>query len=115
MFNAHAQHTLQPWVKRVEEAATLGLLTLEERQAGLKIDLDMDAIQRGTPSDRAKFYESATKVFMTPNEARIREGMDPLADPDYDRIQIQRNNTGTAPAPGTAPAALPAPGSEAVL
>lgn len=98
MFTAHFQHTLHPWATRFEEAATIGLLTEDERRQGLRVEIDMDASQRGTPSDRYKSYGDATKVFMTPNEAREREGLDPIDnDPDMDRVQLQRNNTGTLP------------------
>lgn len=98
-LSAHAEHTLHPWVKRFEQRATLGLLTAEERRRGLRVDIDMDAAQRGTPKERVEFYEKAVKIFMLPNEARMREGMDPIDDPDMERVQIQRNNTGTLPSP----------------
>lgn len=115
MFTAHFQHTLHPWAQRFEEAATIGLLTADERKQGYRVEIDMDASQRGTPSDRYKGYGDATKVFMTPNEARIREGMDPIDnDPDMDRVQLQRNNTGTFPgALASKPNALPSPKSPA--
>lgn len=103
-FTAKAKYTDQPWVVRLEQAATIGLLTGEERKQGLKIKIDMDSDARGTPTDRYKSYSDATKVFMTPNEARIREGMEPIeGDPDMDRVQLQRNNTGTTPAQLAAP------------
>lgn len=124
LFGAHKEYTLHPWVKRFEEAATLCLLSPEERARGLRVDLDMDAAARGTATDRFAQYEKATKTFMTPNEARIREGLAPLNDPDMDRVQLQRNNTGAfssgaddspvgsrppaAGKPGT-PGALPSP------
>lgn len=108
MFTAHFQHTLHPWAARFEQAATIGLLTASERAQGYRIEIDMDASQRGTPTDRYKSYGDATKVFMTPNEVRIREGLDPIDDdPDMERVQLQRNNTGTAPL------ALKSPGATA--
>lgn len=98
MFTAHSQHSLHPWVIRLEQAATLAFLTEEERKQGYAVDVDMDASMRGTPTERYKSYIDATKVFMTPNEVRIREGFDPIDDdPDMDRVQMQRNNTGTTP------------------
>lgn len=112
---AHATNCLQPWAVRVEEAASLALLTPEERAAGLAIDLDMDEILRGTPSERAKFYETATKTYMTPNEARVREGLDPITDdPDMDRVQLQRNNTRAFSSDATVPSRLPAPGTSPI-
>lgn len=99
-FNAHGKHTLAPWVKRVEEALTMCLMTPEERANGLRVDLDMDAEMRGTASDRTSMYEKASKIYLTPNEIRVREGLDPIDDPEMDRVQIMRNNTGTAPSFG---------------
>lgn len=97
MHEAHKTNTLMPVVVRVEEAFTMGLLTPEERARGLRVDIDMDAILRGTPNERATYYEKALKSFMTPNEVRIREGLAPLPFPEMDRPQLQANNTGLNP------------------
>jgi HK97 family phage portal protein len=103
MFTAHVVHTLQPWVIRLEQAATLTLLTEQERRSGLCVDLDMDELLRGTPLDRANFYDKATKVYLTPNEARIEQGYDPLDDPAMDRVQLPANNTGLFPGGSASP------------
>jgi HK97 family phage portal protein len=100
---AHKEFTLDPWVRRVEEAATMQLLTWEEREAGYRVDIDMDALMRGTPSDRAGYYERATKVWMTPNEARVREGLPPLDIAEMNRPQLAANNTGLMPSLSAAP------------
>lgn len=108
VFSAHGQMTLTPWVKRFEQAVYRDLLADYGREYRLHIDLD--SLLRGTPTDQANFYDRAVKVWMTPNEARIRQGLDPIQDdPDMNRVQLQRNNTGTKPAakPTTAPAAKP--------
>lgn len=110
MFTAHVVHSLQPWVKRLEEAATLTLLTEQERMSGLCVDLDMDELLRGTPQDRVNYYDKAVKVFLTPNEARVEQGYDPLDDPAMDRVQLPANNTGLFPSATGKPPALPAPG-----
>lgn len=110
MFTAHVVHSLQPWVMRLEQAATLTLLTESERRDGLCVDLDMDELLRGTPLDRANFYEKATKVYLTPNEARIEQGYDPLPDPAMDRVQLAANNTGLFPGGSASPPAKPSPG-----
>lgn len=102
VFEAHKTHTLRPWVIRAEQALTRWLLAGEP---DCVIDLDMDALSRGTGTDRINYYDKAIKTIMTPNEARAREGWAPLDDPDMDRVQIMRNNTGTL-APGAAPARL---------
>jgi HK97 family phage portal protein len=113
---AHKEFTLDPWVRRIEEAATLQLLTWEERDHGLRVDIDMDALMRGTPNDRIGFYDKAIKAgVMTPNEARLREGLPPLDIPEMNRPQLQANNTGIMPSlspprePDILPPAKPAP------
>lgn len=120
MFNAHGQHTLQPWAERFEEAATLAMLSEDEILRGYRVDLDMDTILRGTMSDRVKVYKDAVTVYLTPNEIRVREGLDPLPDPAMDRVQLPANNTGLTPrlSPSHEPAEggrlLPADAVEAV-
>lgn len=103
VFTMHVVHSCQPWVHRFEQAATLTLLTERERRAGLAVDLDMDEMLRGTPLDRANYYEKATKTYLTPNEARIEQGYDPIDDPAMDRVQLPANNTGLAPKPASGP------------
>lgn len=100
MFTAHGSHCLQPWAERFEEAATLSMLSEQEIRQGLRVDLDMDAVVRGTTSDRVKIYKDAVTIYMTPNEIRVREGLDPIDDPAMDRVHLAANNTGLKPALG---------------
>lgn len=93
----HTKLTLMPWVDRVEQAAMKALLTRDEIEAGYHIHVDVDAIARGTFTDRVNAYGNAVKVFLTPNEIREREGLDPLDDEAMNRVQLQANNTGLAP------------------
>lgn len=69
----------------------------------LRFEMNMDGLARGTLGDRVTAYDKMTKFMMTPNEVRALEGLDPVDDPDADRIQFLRNNTGTQPG-GTSPA-----------
>lgn len=93
-MNNHASLTLHPWVERLEQALMKALLTRDERAAGYSIQIDMDAIARGTFSDRMSAYQNASKVTHTPNELRQREGLDPIDDEAMDRVQLLSNNTG---------------------
>ncbi len=99
---SHVNHTLHPWVVRLEQAFQRDLLDPRD-DYGIRVKIDMDALMRGTFGDRMNAYGNATKVLMTPNEAREREGMDALDDPAMDRVQLQANNTGLKP-DGAAPA-----------
>lgn len=90
----HAKHSLLRWVERLEEALTADLLTPEEIRSGLIVDLDMDATMRGTANDRAQYYEKASKLWLTPNEIRRREGLNPIDDEAMNRVQLAAHNTG---------------------
>ena len=90
----HARHSLLRWVIRVEEAMTADLLTEEEVRSGLEVDLDMDEYLRGTANDRAQYYERASKLWLTPNEVRRREGLNPIDDEAMNRVQLAAHNTG---------------------
>lgn len=92
----HTKLTLLPWVERLEQALMKGLFRPADIDAGYRIHIDVDAIARGTFSDRVKSYESGVKVFMTPNEVREREGLDPIDDEAMNRVQLLANNTGLA-------------------
>lgn len=99
----HYVDTVMPWVKRWEGAIRRDLILRGDRMSEnrearrLRAVLDMDAVARGTFGDRVNAYSGASKVYLTPNEIRERENLDPLDDPEMDVVQIQRNNTGTSP------------------
>lgn len=93
----HVRTTIMPWVLRVEEALSEALLTETERDDGFVIDLDVDAIARGTLTDRTTNYDRSVKIYLTPNEVREREGLNRIDDPAMDRVQLQANNTGLPP------------------
>lgn len=122
----HYVDTIMPWVKRWEGALRRDVVLGGERphkdhaNRNLYFMLDMDAVARGTFGDRVSAYGNATKVYLTPNEVRERENLDPIDDdPDMDRVQIMRNNTGTLPGgsatqprAGAKPAATDTPDEE---
>lgn len=111
----HYVDTIMPWVKRWEGALKRDVIqrgqrptpitpndSPEERQAkreklSLYFALDMDAVARGTFGDRVNAYTGASKVYLTPNEIRERENLDPIDDDEMNQVQLQRNNTGTQP------------------
>lgn len=105
----HTKLTLMPWVDRVEQAAMKALLTADERRDGYHIHIDVDAVARGTLTDRVNAYKSAVTVYLTPNEIRVREGLDPLPDEAMNKVQLPANNTGLLPG---AAAAKPADGKK---
>lgn len=79
MFLAHVVHSLMPWVRRWETVVARDLLTEEETDAGLYFDLSVRGLLRGDAKTRADYYQKAVQSgWMTRNEVRIEEEMNPL-------------------------------------
>lgn len=84
MFIAHVIHTLGPWIERWEHAMDRDLLDGGEQ---LYSHLEVKGLMRGSSKDRAEFYAralgtSGAQGWMTPNEIRALEEMDPAIDGD---------------------------------
>lgn len=91
MFLAHVMHTLAPWYQRIEQKANAALLTDEERASGLYTKFTDNALMRGAAKDRAEFYAKAlgaggSKGWITQNEVRDLEDLDPIDDPEADAL-----------------------------
>lgn len=69
-----AQHTLGPWVRKLEEALKRALFSAEERRT-LSIEFDMSSLLRGDPAQRWASHEIAVRNnILTPDEIREVEG-----------------------------------------
>jgi HK97 family phage portal protein/HK97 family phage major capsid protein len=78
-----AQWTIAPLAQSWEEELSLKLLSPEDRAAGVYIRADLRGLLRGDMAARAAFYQSAIQnSWMTPNEVRAREELDPLPGGD---------------------------------
>lgn len=78
-----AQFTVAPLAMDWEQELSAKLLTDEERAQGYYVRLDMRGLLRGDMAARAAFYQSAVQnSWMTPNEVRSREELDPLPGGD---------------------------------
>lgn len=102
MFLAHVVHTLSPWYQRIEQSADAALLTDDEQDAGLYIKFNANALMRGAAKDRGDFYAKAlgsggTKGWMTQNEVRELEELNPSNDPEADLLP---QASGGAESPG---------------
>lgn len=99
MFIAHVVHTLTPWAERVEQSATRALLRPDEM-----VDLrhDFNDLMRGAAQDRAEYNAKAlgsggAPAWMTANEVRAQEGLDPIEGGDeLPRPAQQQSAEGTA-------------------
>lgn len=87
MFLAHVVHTLAPWYQRLEQSADINLLSEEDRTAGYYTKFIPNALMRGAAKDRSEFYAKSlgaggSPAWMTPNEVRALEEMNPIAGGD---------------------------------
>lgn len=97
-FQAHVTHSLAPWAERLEQAGDRDLLTAAEKAAGYATKLDLRNLERGDTKARTEYYASGINTgWMTRNEARVREGLNPL--PGLDE-PLQPMNMGSGSAPG---------------
>jgi HK97 family phage portal protein len=102
--------TLRRRLKRIEQACMKQLLSLEDRQAGIIIEFNLEGLLRGDSAGRSTFYQSAlTNGWMTINEVRALENLPGVEGGDVPRMQMQNVPITEA---GQQPAALPAPGQE---
>jgi HK97 family phage portal protein len=92
------RYTLREWVECLEAAIEDQLLTDEERDEELEVEFDMDSMARGDMKARGEFYNSGiTAGWLTRNEAREREGLDPLDELDEPLQPLNMVPAGTEP------------------
>lgn len=92
-FLAHVTHSLQPWVTRWEQAILKDLLN-GAGDADLVARFSLQGLMRGDAKSRGEFYASAiaNSGWMTRNDARRLEDMDPLPGLDEPLVPL---NMGT--------------------
>lgn len=72
------RNTMMPWVVNWEQELNRKLFTPAERAAGYYVKLNLAALLRGTPKERAEFYHYAiTDGWMDRNEVRALEDLNP--------------------------------------
>lgn len=77
-----AQHTLTPWLRKLE-AAVMRSLFSEAGRAGREFHFDLSGFLRGDPEQRWNSHKIAVQSgILTPNEVRKVEGYSPHADGD---------------------------------
>lgn len=101
MFLAHVVHTLAPWCEDIEQSADVNLIG-EDDDAFCKFSLN--ALMRGAIADRFEAYSKAlgaggSPAWMTPNEVRALEDMNPHASPEADELPRPTNTAAAQPAP----------------
>lgn len=72
-----AQHTLTPWIKKLEAEFTRSVFSTESRRTH-EVEFDLSGFLRGDHEARWKAHEIAVKnQILTPNEIRNTEGWNP--------------------------------------
>jgi HK97 family phage portal protein len=78
MSRAFVKNTLRPWLTRFEQTAARDLLTSIDRQRGLFVHHDADALLRGDTLTRYRAYEQALGVgWLSRAEVRDMENLPP--------------------------------------
>jgi len=84
-------HTIRPGAVRREEAMERDLLFGRSAKTHC-IKYDLDGLMRGDAESRAAYYSSALQNgYLSRNEARIREGLNPSTNEGMDDFTVQSN------------------------
>lgn len=107
-------HTLRPWLVRWEQRLGMALLTPKERASGLFIEFNVDGLLRGDIKSRYDAYAVGRQWgWLSPNDVRGLENMNPRDDKDGDAYHEPLNmQSSKEPAP-TEPAATEPPKGKA--
>ena len=93
-FLAHGIHTLGPWIQRWEETVEAQLLP--DGAKDLFVKMSMQGLLRGAAADRANFYQSGiTNGWLTRNEARRLEDLEPLDGLDVPLVPLNMGPSGS--------------------
>lgn len=108
----HVKHSLGPWYARWEQAIDRDLLTEQDQANGYTAEFIAEGLLRGDVKTRFEAYGSAIeKGWMTRNEARVKESMNPLAGLDLPLMPLNMADGSKPPAPKEPPPA-PAPAGQ---
>jgi len=77
--------TIAPWLTRWEEELSRKLLTEEERKAGYYIKFNLNSLLRGDMKTRADYYAKGFGKWLTVDDVRDLEDMNPTLDLPYEQ------------------------------
>jgi HK97 family phage portal protein len=90
MLLGFQKFTLNPYLRRIEQAIRKQLLTPAERAQGLFAEFNLEGLLRGDSAGRSSFYRTMTQIgVMTVNECRAKENLPPIEGGDVARVQSQ--------------------------
>jgi len=86
--------SILPWLIRFEQNYNSQLLTDRDRKESVYFKHNVDGLLRGNSKDRALLYRTMwANGFMTQNEVRMKEDMDPVDDEFADELWVPLNMT----------------------
>jgi HK97 family phage portal protein len=89
-FLAHVVHSLDPWMERFEQEIKKSIIGYSGENENVYPRFIREGLLRGAAADRADFYQKALGAggantsYMSKNEVRERENLNPIDDPVYD-------------------------------
>lgn len=99
-FIAHVVHSLGPWNERWEQSLDRDLLTKQEIEQRYFTKLSVQGLMRGDVTSRSAFYASAiTNGYMTRNEVRALEDLNPIDGLDDPLIPLNMIGANDEPEP----------------
>lgn len=99
-FIAHVVHSLGPWNERWEQSLDRDLLTKQEIEQRYFTKLSVQGLMRGDVTSRSAFYASAiTNGYMTRNEVRALEDLNPIDGLDEPLIPLNMVGANDEPEP----------------
>jgi len=99
-FAPHVVHSLVPWVTLWEQAMERDLLTERELDDGYMVKFSVNGLLRGDVKSRGEFYKAGINDgWMTRNEARELEDMNPLPGLDEPLSPMNMQAPGGSPKP----------------
>lgn len=109
MFLAHVTHGLMPWSTRLENSASVGLLSDEEAQGGLYLHFFLQALMRADFKSRQEGLAIQRRNgVINADEWRDFEDMNPRSDPGGPQYIVEANmalqDGRDLPPPGAKPA-----------
>lgn len=100
------QSTIGPWVQATEQEYNFKLFTEEERERGLFVKMNMNAILRGDMAARAQFYKAMFELGTTLNRIHAWEdepGIGPEGDVSFVSNNVQTIDRAINPPEPAAP------------
>lgn len=87
-----AVHTIRPWLVRIEQALNRGLFTDKEK-GRFYVQFNMDGLMRGDYKSRMEGYAVGIQNgFMSPNDIRQLENMNPIPEEDGGNAYLCNGN-----------------------